>query len=333
MKSFSLTLGLSAALLCAGSTLHAQYKTNPDRARFYFEISKPYSPDSYEILLADEDSSFVSYAHFQEDWKGLWRNFNTVVHEACHGYNSKIGIASGWKNNGYFITKHITIAAPKKGFFPSSYLNKVVPAEQQKEILRYNLYVSGESENSSSLQGIYGFVNEFSAYYHGTKANLELRPFIEKHCPYTDAPCWTSDFLGEMQSTSYAYYEFRLFIAWYLIYAEEHEKKIFTDFMQNQNLRVAYTLLDDQFKKLLDDYFSTRADIITKLTGAGNTIELTARYIMYKKDGSGSGTGVPDSQIEYLKSLFTEKENAMLERFRVKGVNLTNYQTFLEPLK
>lgn len=329
MKFFSLTL----VALLGVSTLQAQYKTKEERAKFYFEISKLYSPDSYEILLADEDSSFVEYAHWQEDWMGLWRNYNTVVHEACHGYNWKIGLQSGWKSDGYFITRHITIAAPKRDFFASVNLNKIVPAEQQEKILRYKTYVSSESSNSSTEEGIYGFLDEFSAYYHGTKANLELRPFIEKHCPYSDASCWTADFLGEMQSTLYAYYEFRLFIAWYLMYAEQHEKKIFTDFIQNQNLRVAYTLLDDLYKKLIEDYFSSRTDIIKRLTEAGNTIKLSDQFIMIMKDGGGSGTGVPDSQIHYLQSLFTEKENTMLDRFRVKGVNLTNYQKFLEPLK
>src|SRR6185503_6637911 len=128
-----------------------------------------------------------------------------------------------------------------------------------------------------------------------------------------------------IQSTLYAYYEFRLFIAWYLIYAEQHEKKTFSDFIGNQNIRVAYTLLDDLYKKMVDDYFRIREDVVKKLNAAGNKIELTEEYIYIVTGNSKSGNGLPDDEIKYLKSLYTAKENAMLEKFRVKGVNLSNY--------
>jgi hypothetical protein len=313
--------------------LSAQYNTNEKRAEFYLTISQKYSPAAYEILKSDADQGFAIYANNAETSEELMDHYNTVVHETCHGYNFSIGVKPGWGNEGYFITENIRIAAKQGSYFPSRLLNKMVPKDQQERIFRYDTYVGGEPGNSSTLEGIYGFLNEFSAYYHGTKADMDMRAFYESRCTYADAPCWTEKYLTHVQSTLYAYYEFRLFIAWYLIYAEQNESKVFFDFIHNQNLRVAYTLLDDLYAKLVEDYFLIRNDVVNKLNAAENKIELSEEYIYIVKGNSKSGNGLPDDDIKYLKSLYTSRENTMLEKFRVKGVNLSNYQKFLEESK
>jgi hypothetical protein len=76
-----------------------------------------------------------------------------------------------------------------------------------------------------------------------------------------------------------------------------------------------------------------RDDVVKKLNGAGNTIELTDEYIYIVTGNSKSGNGLPDDDINYLKSLYTVKENAMLEKFKVKGASLSNYKTLLQEVK
>jgi hypothetical protein len=313
--------------------LFAQYDTDEKRAAFYLDISKKYAPAAYAILQSDEKKNFVFYAENEETVRGLLKNFNTVVHETCHGYNFKIGLQATGGSDGYFIAPGITITAHRGKYFPSTVLNQVVPKEHQEKIFRYDTYVSGASYNSATTQGVYGFLDEFASYYHGTRIDYEMLPFFETLCPYSDAKCWVQEYLSSMQSTLYAYYEFRLFIAWYLLYAEKNEQKVFNELMSNQNLRVAYTLLDDLYRKLIDDFFSVRSKLITKLTAAGSEIELTDEYIyLVTRSGNGSsksGTGIPDDDIAYLKNLYTVKENTMLDQFRLKGVSLQNYQQFL----
>jgi hypothetical protein len=326
---------VTIVFLIAGSLniLYAQYDTDDKRAEFYLNISKQYSPTAYEILKSDEKRDFLTYADSEETARGLLTKFNTVVHETCHGYNFKIGLKADWGSDGYFIAPGITIAAHRGKYFSSTVLNRVVPKEQQEKIFRYETYVSGASNNSATTQGVYGFLDEFASYYHGTRIDFEMFPFFETLCPFSDTKCWVQEYLSSMQSTLYAYYEFRLFIAWYLIYAEKNEKAVFNELISNQNLRVAYTLLDDLYKKLIDDYFSVRSKLIAKLMAAGTEIEVTDEYIyLVTRSGNGSsksGTGIPDDDIAYLKSLYSFKENAMLDQFRLKGVSLTNYQQFL----
>lgn len=323
------------AVLVVGSvkTVFAQYNTDDKRAEFYLQVSKKYAPAAFEILKSDEKRDFLTYADNEVTARGLLTKFNTVVHETCHGYNFHIGLKAAWGSDGYFIAPGITIAAHGGNYFSSTMLNKVVPKEQQEKIFRYETYVSGAVNNSATTQGVYGFLDEFASYYHGTRTDFEMLPYFETFCPYTDAKCWVQEYLSSMQSTLYAYYEFRLFIAWYLIYADKNEQKVFNELMTNQNLRVAYTLLDDLYRKLVEDYFSVRSKLITKLVAAGTEISLTDEYIyLVTRSGnssSQSGTGIPDDDIAYLKSLFTSKENGMLDRFRVNGVSLENYRQFL----
>jgi hypothetical protein len=315
------------------TSVMGQYDTGEKRIQFYYDVSKKYSPDSYQILMSDDNNKFVQFANEQQSWDGLLANYGTVVHETCHAYNWKIGMQAGWENEGVYITDNVSISFRKGNFFASAVLNTIVPKEQQEKIFRYETYVGGKAENSSALEGIYGFIDEFSAYYHDTKALMEMRPFYETQCHYSDARCWVDKFLTRMQSTTYAYYEFRLFIAWYLLYAEKNESKIFSAFMNNQNLRVAYTLLDDLFNRQVEDYFKIRTDVVNKLMEAGSTIEISEQYLFIVAGFSKSGTGIPDDEILFLKSLFTMKENSMLERFRVKGVTLSNHHSYLEVIK
>lgn len=320
---------ISCFFACGIQPLFGQYDSDEKKAKFYLELCKKYSPDAFEILNSDTAHSFTRYASKGITALDLLSDINTVVHETCHGYNWILGTVDGWNHDGFFISTKCKIGCKKGSFFKSSVLNDVVPLEQQQKIFRYKTYVSGESDNSSTLQGVYGFVDEFAAYYHGSKIDLELLPYYETLCPYSDAQCWVRKYLSNVESTLYAYYEFRLFIAWYLIYAEQYEKKTFDELISNQNLRLAFTLLEVEFKKLIDNYFLTRQKVVEKMTNAGVKIKIDSEYINIVEGNGSSGNGIPDDDIAYLKTLYTAKENLMLERFRIKGATLANFKSFV----
>src|SRR6185295_429293 len=94
-------LWLACWVGCTATQLSAQYNTDEKRANFYIEISQKYSPTACAILKSDEKKQFVTYANNAETAEDLLNNYNTVVHETCHGYNFKLGIQSGWGNEGY----------------------------------------------------------------------------------------------------------------------------------------------------------------------------------------------------------------------------------------
>lgn len=312
----------------------AQYNTDEKRNQFVLNLAKTYCSDALEILQSQKNiKSYLEYLDNKQTRDEILSRFATMIHETCHGYNSDIQFIGG-----FFITKNIHIKANwswESKVFNSNELNTFVAKDAQDKIFRYDTYVGDASNTSSQVNGIYGMIDEFSAYYHGTKAFLELRKYYETFAPYKTQPkIWLDEYLGHPQSYIYAYDEFRLFISWYLRYAQKKHPTEYQRFMADQNLRLAFTLLDDLFKGLVNEYFDIRKDIIDKLTAAGHELKLDKEYlyIYTRKNGSvsGSGTGVPDAKIDYLKGLFTEADYKMLNDFRIKDANLTNYQEFLK---
>lgn len=182
---------------------------------------------------------------------------------------------------------------------------------------------------SSQKNGIYGMVEEFNAYYHGTKAGYELRPYYESFCQDTD--CW-QDYLANIYSPLYAYHEFRLFIAWYLKYAQKKHPKVYQDCMRNENLKVAFTLTNNAYKQLIADYFQTRKEIMQEMEIKYKVkTELSDEYLtIIEEGGNSSGRGIPDKTIKYLESLLKPEDIKHLESITIEGVTENNYEDFLK---
>src|SRR5690606_9461316 len=99
-------------------------------------------------------------------------------------------------------------------------------------------------------QGIYGMLEEFAAYYYDAGASFQLYDFFAKeklwekeYTPY--------DFKHLVMGETIAFYEFRFFMANYLLYAKTKYPDIYKSLYDNKPLRVAYTLLTDKFEALL----------------------------------------------------------------------------------
>ncbi|MGB0524616.1 MAG: hypothetical protein ACPGJS_16705 [Flammeovirgaceae bacterium] len=332
-----LAFTLSYTTSLAQSYANKRFLNDKSKRDFLRFLADKYTQNGIAILDAEDDyKNYTVYARGPSHQQML-ESFGTVIHESCHGYNFQIGIskmkAVNYANNyqGYYISPTIKIAAPEYTVYRSTELNKVVPKAWQKKIFRYDTYVGDGSEVSSQVNGIYGMIDEFDAYYQGTKANLELQNYYETFCDYSDTECW-ADYLSESSSSLYAYYEFRLFIAWYLKYAKQKYPKVYKETMSNQTLRVAFTLINNLYADLQNEYFARRAEIIKKLnTHSNKRVTVENGFLMiYDKDGMGaSGKGAPDNIIKELKSYFTSEDLAILKQFRIDGITIENYKQFL----
>ena len=113
-------------------------------------------------------------------------------------------------------------------------------------------------------------------------------------------------FQDEAIGEYFAYYEFRLFIAWYLEYAEKNKPDIYKKIMANTNLRIAYTLLDDGFRNDIKDL-----------------------QILVKKNSSWGYDYNEKEYAQYVKELLVSHEKT-LTKFRIEGVNKENYKEKLK---
>lgn len=217
-------------------------------------------------------------------------NYATVIHESVHAFN----------NSGkYFIIPGIEIAVEHTPTFNSSEFKKIVPQDASTRIFRYNDYVGDSSIVSANLFGIYGLMDEFSAYENGTRACvLSAQTALQ----YGDTAL-AKNFLSQASENYFAAYEFQLFIGWYLHYAKDTHPNVYQSLMANNNLRITYTLIDQEFTTAIADMKKTA--VLAK-EGKNFAAEYETKYAAYPKQ-------------------LLVKEKPYLTAFAVKGINESNY--------
>ncbi|HTL81379.1 MAG TPA: hypothetical protein VL651_06730 [Bacteroidia bacterium] len=253
-------------------------------------------PDCYRSLV---DEQYVDW-NLDTTASVLFSDFETVIHESTHHYER-----GGTHSYRYMIEPGINIDVDQTTLFPSSEIKVILPSDAKTRIFRYDPYITDSSIVSSNVDGFYGLLNEFTAYNSGCRAaTLAAQTALQKGDTAT-----ASKFINQAASTYFAYYEFKLFMGAYLHDAKLHHADDYKAMVANTNLRVAYTLLDDEFTATVDNFKRT-SDIIQKSTGADSYAFNDKTYAAYPKQ------------------LLT-KEKTYLDAFRVKGVTNANYFTFV----
>jgi len=327
-------------LLISPLFLGAQ-NSNKKARQLLLNISKTETIDGFYILKKVDNFKFQKYLS-RKDTTGVLRGFGTVVHESCHELNSIIGNAipnPDFKNhNGYFITKGIEISLLHEDVYNAVELNKFVPKKLKNKIFRYGTYIGDPKKvfwMSSQVNGVYGMLDEFDAYYHGTKAQLKLYNFYFNYrCNgFENTDEWTN-YLTNIAAEYYAYYEFNLFISWYLQYAKLRHPDTYEIVMNHADLRIVYTLLDNLYSQLIDEYYTIQKQIISKLNTPERKVSLAKSdgktWIVVETKGSVTRSSIQDYEAHYLEELLESEEHNILNEFKIEGVTTENYMSFLK---
>jgi hypothetical protein len=280
---------------------------------FFLSNIKKYSPTYLSVIeesycgpgcyLSVVNNQTVSWNN-DTTYKELINDYSTMVHETTHHYNSAGGY--NWEKNFWnsrvLVEPGITISYEQTPTFHSELFISIVPKEAPKKIFRYGTYVGRGADPSANLSGIYGLMDEFSAYKNGTRVSIEAANTAIKLNDKEKIGIFEQKAIGEY----FAYYEFRLFIAWYLEYAEKNKPDIYKKIMANTNLRVAYTLLDDGFLNDIKDLE-----------------KLVKKYPIYSYEYNEK------EWAQYVKDLLVDHEKT-LTKFKIEGVNKLNYKEKLK---
>lgn len=299
-------------------------KTNPTIKKdyvksFFLTNIKKYSPTYLSVIeesycgpgcyLSVVNNQTVAWDN-DTTYKTLIDDYGTMVHETTHRYNGAGGY--NWEtkfwNSRVLIEPGITISYEQTTTFNSDLFISIVPKEAPKKIFRYKTYVARGTETSANVSGIYGLMDEFSAYKNSTRASVEAANTVIKLNDKEKIEFFEKKAIAEY----FAYYEFRLFIAWYLEYAAKNKPDIYKKIMANTNLRVAYTLLDDGFLNDIKDLE-----------------KLVKKYPIYSYEYNEK------EWAQYVKTLLLDHEKTLI-KFRIEGVTKINYKDFLkkeEPIK
>ena len=225
---------------------------------------------------------------------------HVVIHESIHRFNS---------NNRMLVVPGLEIDLEQHPIFRSADFAGLVPDELEQRIFRYQTYVSDTSTVSANVSGIYGLLDEYSAYMNGTRFSLIAAEKLLALGNIEEA----FERMRDASQCYYAYYEFRLFIAWYLQYAEKYNKDVYQHLMNHRNMRVLFTLLDDEYLETIK-----RCE---QLKFPDNKHSWAKEISYFEKKYA---TPCKDALVQ---------QEDRLKNFKIEGVNKLNYKSFTKELE
>jgi hypothetical protein len=238
---------LVLGLLLMAFRVRAQMSDEEVRRYFIKMAQKSANVDAEAILNQTPAKEIMPYVRGRTPLK-LEESYGTVVHESCHGLNFA---KSHFGTKGYYIGGEAFVVCKRTEVYPSKELDRVSWWKNKQNFSRYDTYI-GKAEKilGSNIHGIYGLLEEFCAYYHGTNAEflwLETNQF-------------SPGLVAENRSSNVAnsYYEFLVFMARYLEYSKQKYPQQYLKIIENQNFKIAFTLLHQRFEALIKSIRASR---------------------------------------------------------------------------
>jgi len=238
------------------------------------ETLRTYSPTSYGIINQYKiNGNSISYNHRSSTFgmthlefcdrssiKQFLSSISTTVHETTHGYDSQIPymlakqgsfIWNDGNSEGFYFDDLYKVAFkfPKNKLFPSAELIRTIPIELRT--FRFPTYITSSSRNQSTQsEGIIGLMEEFNAYYHGSKVIFDLLPVFKEEYGNNFLWSWSSQFTSNSES----FYEFDFFIKEYLLYAKSNYPELYQELKNDNEFKLIYKNIRSRFSSLIDQY-------------------------------------------------------------------------------
>ena len=280
-------------------------RTNPsiNKAKeLFIKQAMEISPD-YADILKKYYCGPGYYTSYIGDQKIKWDNdlsetslnklSGTVLHESVHGFNRlEYDTVSRQWLHWFCIGPGKNIKVKYYKYYHSRHFYPIIPKIVKDSVFRYQTYVGIKAKTmGSNVRGILGLMNEYTAYMNDARISLDLFNKAYKKNDTINSKV----FLHAVADVFSAYYQFNLFIAYYLKYGKDKAKKSYEAAFENKNLRIAYTVATKEFKSIVDEFYA----IIEAQP------ELKDRYVAYRL-----------SEINVEKE-YLEKEKSILEAFKV----------------
>lgn len=270
------------------------------------QIAEKYDPDAEYILrkVNEHGSDILFFLS-----KGLSAPvYSSNVHEMLHIY---CAISGGVGTEGIYLGNQETLFLKYyQDFFPTSEATEKLADNLRTS--RFSEYVSETSVNSGARKmGLYGLLDEFTAYWRGTETELRLSKWLED----TDAgkDLWLS-FASGYQNGRQAYREFRLWILTYILYAKENYPEVYKEIMGDKDYIKAYCTVDNRYRETLVNYRNKLQTLPEYLEKKGENVILTKNE--FRIGNNGSIIYISDDQIlekELKKNKYVELNKLLHE--------------------
>lgn len=230
------------------------------------ELLDEYDPDGAYVIRFSLDEGNDVLTWFETAPK-IIDSIGTAVHEETHGFilqNHRSGEEEIYIGNGQRI--HVTYTE----IFDSSEMAAQVPAELQT--FRFDNYVGNPDVNmASDIDGIYGLLNEFTAYCWDLNNTVCLYDYYKAEANSNED--WLS-YINLIDNGRMAYAEFNYYILNYLAYAQENHPDVYDGIVSNESFTSAYLTIENKYRSLIETADQYIDKIVEEYSGEkdGNTI-------------------------------------------------------------
>ncbi|MDO5135265.1 MAG: hypothetical protein Q4D55_04360 [Eubacteriales bacterium] len=262
---------------------------------------KKYDRDGHYILDKQRRRGGRILSWFSPGSKMVSEGLEVAVHEETHGYSFQdYPWWSGAQGESIYTGNQKKIDVRYTKVYRSREMARTIPASLRTE--RYDLYVGNPTANlASDVNGAYGLLNEFTAYYWGMHTIMSLKPYFEKNAR---KPSDWNVYLHSGSNDRMAYAEFRFYILEYLYYAKKHYPQIYNGIMNNKNFVKAFQTIDKKFIRQNKAYERQLKRLVKYYNKKGIWSEIRGDFIFL----GGSGVGIRTSSYNKLMKEMKKKK-------------------------
>lgn len=221
-------------------------------------------------------------------------SIGTAVHEQVHSFTfahgayNKMAIYLG---NKKYVTVNYTPV------YKSKLMSRTIPVRLRT--FRWETYIGKPSKYlASNIDGVYGLLNEFSAYYWGMHTEVKLFDYLMKN--NASEEMWLN-FVNACVNDRQAYAEFKYYILKYMEYAKQKYPNIYKQIVKNKSFINAYSSIEKKFAKEIQNFEKRiMPELCGYLSQNGFDTEITGGYFYIKDEGGASGIGMMQEDYQKL---------------------------------
>ena len=190
---------------------------------------------------------------------------DTAVHEECHGYTH-----IGYRQNRYYIGGGGSIAVTLTDFFYTVEMAPSIP--EAYRTFRYDTYIGSPTPYlSSNEQGIYGLLDEFTAYGRGMTVSASMYDYlVSAGAADDDWFTWVND----CENDYLAFAEFQYYILFYMDYARSHYPNVYNAVLANTDFLTAFQKIHANYTAQINRYLECLDKLEALLTSRGRRVRL-----------------------------------------------------------
>ena len=265
------TFFISLLVLLIGN-LTAQKWNKKNIDRLYNDIINEYGTSELKrIFTTQKKFPYLQWINNTNNHNSIVIDLEIVIHEMQHGMAD---FTYGESIYNYYLNDSCIVDVEITPYFETDELNLYIPKTVSDSIFRYGIYVGKKDEfsgykkkfdinnerkiSSSIFYGIFGLMEEFLAYYRGLQVLYQVYPYYVNYLNTHNFSKEEKE--SELEKYKYqayeninSFYEFQLFIAWYLLYAKKEKTEIYKKLYENKPLRYLFSYVHQSFLNLVEN--------------------------------------------------------------------------------